>query len=127
MKKGDISNLLRRLNLIYLTDWMRYYVQYFKNYRSNQAFKHAHPEVKLPPDYLIYESFQIDYKKYDVSKDKSYKTVCTKSWKINYLRLELSTLGSLFLSSAVILQLRLIQQSNLKFSFDFCVHIYNTK
>ena len=37
--------------------------------------------------------------------------------------MQLSTLGSLFLSSAVILQLRIIQQSNSKLSFDFWVHI----
>jgi len=64
MKKGQISNLLRQLGLIYLTDWIRYYLERFKNRKVNTAFKKANPLVKLPPDYLIYESFQINYQKY---------------------------------------------------------------
>ncbi len=74
MKKGQISNLLRRLKLIYLTDWIRYYLQKVRNSKANRAFKNAHPEVKLPPDYLIYESFQINYTKYFTDSKK------TASW-----------------------------------------------
>ncbi len=64
MKRGNISNLLRKFGLIYLTDWVRYYIESFKNRKQNSDFKKNNPGVKLPPDYLIYESFQINYKKY---------------------------------------------------------------
>jgi len=64
MNKGRISKLLRSLGLIYLFDWSRYYYHWLRNRSKNQAFKKAHPEVQLPPDYLIYESFQMDYAKY---------------------------------------------------------------
>lgn len=64
MKKGQLSNLLRRFGLIYFTDWVRYYLQKFKNRKINKDFKSKNPNVKLPPDYLIYESFQINYHKY---------------------------------------------------------------
>jgi ubiquinone/menaquinone biosynthesis C-methylase UbiE len=64
MKRGQISNLLRTLGLIYLTDWIRYYIQRFQNRKINKDFKKNNPDVKLPPDYLIYESFQINYQKY---------------------------------------------------------------
>jgi ubiquinone/menaquinone biosynthesis C-methylase UbiE len=64
MKKGKISNLLRGLGLIYIADWVRYCVQKFKNRNINKVFKSKHPTVKLPPDYLIYESFQLSYQKY---------------------------------------------------------------
>jgi ubiquinone/menaquinone biosynthesis C-methylase UbiE len=64
MKKGQISIYLRRLGLIYFTDWVRYYTQRFLNRRINNSFKTKNPDVKLPPDYLIYESFQINYHKY---------------------------------------------------------------
>ncbi len=64
MKKGQISNLLRGLGLIYFTDWVRYYIQKFKNRKINKEFKLKNPDVKLPPDYLIYESFQMNYQKY---------------------------------------------------------------
>ncbi len=64
MKRGQISNLLRQFGLIYLTDWLRYYVESYKNRKINIDFKKSHPNVVLPPDYLIYESFAINYKKY---------------------------------------------------------------
>ena len=64
MKKGQISNLLRRLGLMYCADWVIYHLQRFKNLKVNKDFKLMNPDVKLPPDYLIYESFQINYQKY---------------------------------------------------------------
>ncbi len=39
-------------------------MQKFKNRKINKDFKLQNPLVKLPPDYLIYESFQINYHKY---------------------------------------------------------------
>ena len=64
MKKGQISNLLRKLGMIYFTDRIRFYIQKFKNKKENREFKSNNPDVTLPPDYLIYESFQINYRKY---------------------------------------------------------------
>jgi SAM-dependent methyltransferase len=64
MKRGQISNLLRQFGLIYLTDWLRFYIQSYQNRKINRDFRKNNPDVKLPPDYLIYESFQINYQKY---------------------------------------------------------------
>lgn len=64
MKKAYISTLLRQVGLIYLTDWIRYFLQKLRNRKINKEFKKSFPNVKLPPDYLIYESFQINYHKY---------------------------------------------------------------
>lgn len=78
MKKGQLSNTLRQLGLIYLTDWIRYYLQSYKNRKINKDFKKNNPDVKLPPDYLIYESFQINYKKYYT------ESIDTAKWVTNY-------------------------------------------
>jgi len=80
MKKGQISNLLRRLGLMYFTDWVRYYMQKFKNRKINRDFKIKYPDVKLPPDYLIYESFQINYQKYYTD------SIETVTWLTDHLR-----------------------------------------
>lgn len=64
MKRGQISSLLRNLGIIYYTDKARYYVMKFKRRKQKRAFIQKNPDVKLPPDYLIYEAFQLDYKKY---------------------------------------------------------------
>lgn len=64
MNRGEISNTLRRLRLLRPLDGLRYELQKLRNRSKNRVFKSAHPSFALPPDYLIYESFQIDYKKY---------------------------------------------------------------
>ena len=63
-EKSKISGRLRQLGILYQADRARYYVQKFKNRKANLEFKEKNPDVALPPDYLIYESFQLDYKKY---------------------------------------------------------------
>ncbi|MBK9151452.1 MAG: class I SAM-dependent methyltransferase [Saprospiraceae bacterium] len=64
MNKGIISTALRKLRLLYFADRMRYHFLRVKNFRKNRQFKMQHPDVALPPDDLMYESFQIDYHKY---------------------------------------------------------------
>jgi len=78
MKKGQISILLRQFGLMYLTDCIRYFIERFKNRKINNDFKKNNPEVKLPPDYLIYEAFQINYKKYYT------ESIDTAKWISNF-------------------------------------------
>lgn len=80
MNKGKISNLLRKLNLMHLTDRVRYYIQSFKNRQINKAFLSANPDIKLPPDYLMYESFQINYQKYLIGGKE------VANWIVGHLR-----------------------------------------
>lgn len=80
MKKGQISNLLRKLRLIYFTDWTRYHLEKFNNRKINKEFKTKHPDVKLPPDYLIYESFQINYDNYYTG------SIETAKWLTDHLK-----------------------------------------
>ncbi len=72
-KKGQLSNLLRRLKLMHFIDWLRYGIQKFKNRKINKDFKLKHPNVTLPPDYLIYESFQMNYQEYYTESKKTAK------------------------------------------------------
>ncbi|MFW6257810.1 MAG: class I SAM-dependent methyltransferase [Prolixibacteraceae bacterium] len=87
MKKGNLSNLLRKMRLIYYADLARYYIQKFKNRKINREFKLKNPGVKLPPDYLIYESFQMNYKKYYT---ESYDTA---RWLTDHLRKHIDLTG----------------------------------
>jgi len=78
MNKGQISNLLRQCGLLNFTDWIRYYLQKFKNRSVNRKFKKNNPDVVLPPDYLIYESFQLNYSKYYT------ESIGTAQWLVDY-------------------------------------------
>jgi ubiquinone/menaquinone biosynthesis C-methylase UbiE len=64
MTKGQISAFLRSIGLLYASDRIRYNLLRWKNRKLNQEFKEQHPEFVFPPDYLMYESFQINYKNY---------------------------------------------------------------
>ena len=64
MNKGSVSNILRKLGLLYPLDKLRYQLEKNRNKKDNQAFKSSHPNVALPPDYMMYESFQLNYSKY---------------------------------------------------------------
>lgn len=64
MMKGYISNLIRLAGLLFIADRLRFYVQKLHNRKQNKAFVSENPDIPLPPDYLIYESFRINYKKY---------------------------------------------------------------
>ena len=79
MNKGQISSILRKLRLIYLLDWIRFYMERFKNRKINREFKQRNPDIILPPDYLIYESFQLNYHKYYT---ESYDTA---TWVISHI------------------------------------------
>jgi len=61
-----------------LSDHLHFYYQKFKNRESNRIFKSNNPEVVLPPDYMIYESFQINYENYYND------SVSTAKWLIGY-------------------------------------------
>ncbi len=86
MNKADIFAVFRRLRILFFLSQMRYYFQKMSRKKRNDAFKKKHPEVKLPPDYLIYESFHLDYAKYYLDGED------TAKWLINllsqYTRLE---------------------------------------
>ncbi|GAA4372624.1 class I SAM-dependent methyltransferase [Hymenobacter koreensis] len=64
MNKGLLTNLLRQIGLMHAADRVRYGLMRYKNRHLNQAFRAANTGVKLPPDYLMYESFQLNYRKY---------------------------------------------------------------
>lgn len=64
MNKGQLSNILRNLGLIRWMDRCRFHYEKLRMRKKNARFRREHPEVTLPPDYLIYESFQLDYRKY---------------------------------------------------------------
>ena len=64
MLKKRVSNLIRYLGLLQQVDWLRFQVERIKQGPKNKKFTKNHPNVPIPPDYLLYESFRLDYEKY---------------------------------------------------------------
>ena len=79
MNKSDILITVRKLGLMNLADRANFYYQKYKYRSSNKQFKEKYPDVVLPPDYLIYESFQMHYDNYYND------SLNTAKWLIGYL------------------------------------------
>ena len=66
MKKQELSAFFRRIHLARFADTIRFYLKYVVNFRKNNQFRKQYPGAPMPPNYLMYESFQMDRYKYFV-------------------------------------------------------------
>ena len=64
MIKPVVKRFLRNLGIIKMSDNLRYNYMKLKNYKSNSSFIKENPDISIPPDYLLYEAHQINYKRY---------------------------------------------------------------
>jgi len=64
MNKGKLTVLIRSLGMMMFADFVKFNVYRLINFRKNRAFRARHPGIKLPPDYMVFESFKLDYEKY---------------------------------------------------------------
>lgn len=64
MAKSRITKALRKLGLMQFSDKMRYQVHRVKMRGKNKTFISENPDIVLPPDYMMYESFLLDYQRY---------------------------------------------------------------
>ncbi len=62
--KAYITQILRFFRIIYLIDKVRFRFHKFRFHKKNNSFKKNNPDFVLPSDYLLYESFRLDYEKY---------------------------------------------------------------
>lgn len=69
--KQIIVAALRKVGLLGLVDKGLYNYSKLKNKKSNVLFQMENPDIKLPPDYMMYESFQLNYRSYYFDSLKS--------------------------------------------------------
>ena len=73
--KQFVSSILRKMKLISFADSGVYYYQRIKNRSSNKLFIANNPSIKLPPDYMMYESFKLNYNSYYFDSRESAKDI----------------------------------------------------
>ena len=78
--KKIIKRILRIFGLMLFADRLRFVYMRFSNRKPNREFRKNNPDVILPPDYLMYESFQLDYYRYYVNGRK------TAEWLVDHVR-----------------------------------------
>ena len=79
MNTGKLTKPFRDLGLMHLIDKIKYGYQKWKNRAGNARFAKENPGVKLPPDYMLFEAFQLDYQKYYEGGER------TAKWLISLL------------------------------------------
>lgn len=62
--KIKFKKLIFKLGLATFFETLNFFRERIKNRRSNKRFLAEHPDILLPPDFYIYETFTLDYKKY---------------------------------------------------------------
>ena len=62
--KNYIKQVFRFLGLILIYDKLIYLIIKTKNYKQNYIFIKQNPTIQLPPDYIMFESFGLNYKEY---------------------------------------------------------------
>ena len=68
------------MHLIKLADYTNYLLELRELRKENKEFAERNLGIKLPPNYLMYESFQLNYKKYYED------SILTANWLINHLK-----------------------------------------
>jgi len=64
MKKRTLLNILRKFGASKSLDTIRYQWIKWKTQEERKRFKQQYPEIVLPPDYYMYETFSLDYQQY---------------------------------------------------------------
>ncbi len=86
MNKQLAGYFLRNLTLFKPLDYIRYLFFKIIKSKKNKNFIKNNPEIILPPDYLMYESFQLDYKKYYDDSIESAREIINKT--SNYINFQ---------------------------------------
>lgn len=64
LDKGKMTHFFRSIGMMHQVDWLKYQYLRFKNLGANRAYKKSHPGVIFPPDYMMFEAFNLDYQRY---------------------------------------------------------------
>ena len=59
-----VKLLLRKLGLTKIADNLRMHFYHWKNREKNDHFRRNNTSFSLPPDFIMYETFKLDYQKY---------------------------------------------------------------
>lgn len=73
--KSELVFLLRKSGLGVVLDNLRFRYYCWKNRKINRRFRKEYPEIALPPDYMMYEAFQLNYREYYLKSRESAKTL----------------------------------------------------
>jgi ubiquinone/menaquinone biosynthesis C-methylase UbiE len=75
-----ISKLFRQLGILLFMDKLRFYIFHLRKLEERRTFISKNPEIPIPPAYLIYESFDLNYDSYYFASRN------TTNWLLDHLK-----------------------------------------
>lgn len=79
MKKVFLKRIIANLGLLPLVEQINFSRQKFINRKSNRLFREKNPDVVLPPDFYLYETFNLNYDKFYTNGKP------TAEWLVNHI------------------------------------------
>jgi SAM-dependent methyltransferase len=80
MKKIVLKKILSKLNLLPFIEQINFYREKIKNKKSNKLFTKNNPNVKLPPDFYLYETFNVNYNSFYING------IPTARWILDFIK-----------------------------------------
>lgn len=78
--KKQLKKLLQLLHLTKLFEYLRFKSKQVKQKKENKNFKIENPTITIPPDFYLYETFDLNYNKY------YYGGLDTAKWLIDIIK-----------------------------------------
>lgn len=64
LNKGNLTRFFRSMGWMHTIDRLKFVYLKTKNRSANKSYQRAHPDVVFPPDYMMFEAFNLDYQRY---------------------------------------------------------------
>lgn len=80
--RAFIKDVFYRARLAGVLDYLLYQSAFLRNRKSNADFRQQNPGVAIPPDYLLYETYRLDYHRFFTSGENIAEEII--SWTKNY-------------------------------------------
>lgn len=74
-----IKNLFYKTNVANFLDYILFKASQFRNRNQNRTFRRAHPDLVIPPDYFLYETYLLDYAQFFVDGEQTAKEIIERT------------------------------------------------
>ena len=81
--RAFIKNIFYRVGLVNVLDFLLFRASQWRNWKKNSFFRKTHPDLVIPPDYFLYETYLLDYEQYFSDGEQTAKEII--EWTKKYI------------------------------------------
>ena len=84
--RAIIKEIFYKTRIVQVLDFFLYQIAWLRNRKKNYRFRKTHPDLIIPPDYFLYETYKLDYKRFFKGGEYSAKKII--EWTKKYFEQE---------------------------------------